>query len=124
PEGYELTPAVRAEAEALANATGGSIRYTHDQDEALNGAKTVYAKAWGPATGATAIPMTDLKPWMPTAASMAKAAADAVFLHCLPVRRNLEVHDSVLDGAWSRVVDGAENRIHVQRAVLDLLLNS
>ena len=67
--------------------------------------------------------MSELKGWMPTAASMAQAAADALFLHCLPVRRNLEVHDSVLDGPWSRVVDEAEHRFHVQRAVLDLLLN-
>ncbi len=124
PEGYELTPEVRAEAEAFAKASGGSISYTNNQEEALEGSRAVYAKAWGPATQAAAAPMAELKSWMPTAQSMGTAAEDALFLHCLPVRRNLEVHDSVLDGPWSRVIDEAENRFHVQRAVLDLLLNS
>ena len=123
PEGYELTPAVRAEAEALAKRTGGSVRFTHNQGEALKGAKAVCAKAWGPATGGIALPMSQLGSWMPTAAHMRVAAEDAIFLHCLPVRRNLEVHDSVLDGPWSRVVEEAENRFHVQRALLASMFN-
>ena len=118
PDGYELAPEVRAEAEALAKATGGSLRFTRDQSDALQGAKAVCAKAWGPATGAISAPMSSLGSWMPTATHMERAASDAIFLHCLPVRRNLEVHDSVLDGPWSRVVDEAENRFHVQRALL------
>ncbi len=54
---------------------------------------------------------------------MTRAAADAIFLHCLPVRRNVEVADEVLDGRWSRVTNEAENRFHVQRALLEWLLN-
>ena len=118
PEGYGLTPEVRAEAEAYARATGGSVRFTTDQASALEGAKAVCAKAWGPATGAVAAPMPSLHSWMPTQAHLERAAEDAIFLHCLPVRRNLEVADGVLDGPWSRVVDEAENRFHVQRALL------
>lgn len=118
PEGYDLAPEVRAEAEALAKATGGSLRFTQDQSAALKGAKAVCAKAWGPATGMGPGPMASLGSWMPTAAHMHQAAEGAIFLHCLPARRNLEVHDSVLDGPWSRVVDEAENRFHVQRALL------
>ncbi len=121
PEGYELTREVRAEAETYAKATGGSVRYTTDQATALKGAKVVCAKAWGPATGAAPAPMDALKTWMPTAAHLEKAD-DPIFLHCLPVRRNLEVHDSVLDGPWSRVVQEAGNRFHVQRALLASLL--
>ena len=60
---------------------------------------------------------------MVSAAHMANAARDAIFLHCLPVRRNVEVADDVLDGPWSRVIDEAENRFHVQRALLEWLLN-
>ena len=125
PKGYELSAEVRAEAERYAAATGGKITYTHDQDAALEGSAAVYAKAWGPSSssGLEAAPMTDLSAWMPTAAHMQKAAKEAIFTHCLPVRRNLEVHDSVLDGPWSRVVDEAENRFHVQRATIASLLN-
>ncbi len=122
PEGYELSPEVRAEAVAYAAATGGSVTFTTDQAAALKGAKAVCAKAWGPATvpggTAPALPVKELSAWMPMAAHLEAAAEDAIFLHCLPVRRNLEVHDSVLDGPWSRVVDEAENRFHVQRALL------
>ncbi|HEU4951275.1 MAG TPA: N-acetylornithine carbamoyltransferase [Holophagaceae bacterium] len=122
PQGYELNPEVRAEAVAYAAAAGGSVTFTTDQAAALKGAKAVCAKAWGPATApggaAAALPMRDLAAWMPTAAHLKAAAEDAIFLHCLPVRRNLEVHDSVLDGPWSRVVLEAENRFHVQRALL------
>ncbi len=121
PEGYELTAEVRAEAEAYAKTTGGSVRYTTDQHEALKGAKVVCAKAWGPATSAPHQPMDTLSSWMPTAAHM-NLADDPIFLHCLPVRRNLEVHDRVLDGPWSRVVQEAGNRFHVQRALLASLL--
>ncbi|MFN7958233.1 MAG: N-acetylornithine carbamoyltransferase [Holophagaceae bacterium] len=126
PKGYELSAEVRAEAEAYAAATGGRIIYTDDQAAALEGSAAVYAKAWGPSTqsGLEAAPMAQLGAWMPTAAHMAKAAKEAIFTHCLPVRRNLEVHDSVLDGPWSRVVDEAENRFHVQRATIDALLNA
>jgi N-acetylornithine carbamoyltransferase len=60
---------------------------------------------------------------MLTGDALGATAPDACFLHCLPVRRNVEVHDSVLDGAASRVVANAGNRFHVQRVLLDMLLN-
>ncbi|MGI8819266.1 MAG: N-acetylornithine carbamoyltransferase [Chthoniobacterales bacterium] len=125
PPGFDLHPTVRAEAERYAAARGGSISYTHDQATALAGARAVYAKAWGPATGA-ALPPESVRQhndWMITPARMALAADDAIFLHCLPVRRNVEIADAVLDGRWSRVIAQAENRFHLQRALLDWLLD-
>ncbi len=122
PPGFELHPGVIAEAQKYARATGGSISFMHDQSAALQGARVVYAKAWGPATAAK-LPGDAVRAhadWMLTAQHLAK---DAMFLHCLPVRRNVEIADAVLDGAQSRVVDQAENRFHVQRALLDWLLN-
>lgn len=130
PPGFELHPAVRAEAEAYAKATGGSVTYTHDQDAALEGSRAVYAKSWGPTTRAAHTPgdvaalMASYSGWMPTRTTLSRAASDAIFLHCLPVRRNVEVSDEVLDHPSSRVIDEAENRFHVQRSILSWLLSA
>ncbi len=125
PPGFELHPSVIAEAAQYAAATGGSITFTHEQSAALAGARAVYAKAWGPATAAGLPPetVTQFPGWMVTPEHFAQAARDAIFLHCLPVRRNVEIADAVLDGPRSRVIDEAENRFHVQRALLEWLLN-
>jgi len=125
PPGFDLHPTVVAEAERYAAETGGSIRFTHDQAAAISGARVVYAKAWGPATRAALPPETVRQhgDWMISPEHMQGAATDAIFLHCLPVRRNVEVADAVLDKPWSRVIDEAENRFHVQRALLEWLLH-
>ena len=125
PQGFELHPDVVREAETYSAASGGSISFFHDQYSALDGSRVVYAKAWGPATSSAFGPdvVRQHADWMVSPGHMERAARDAIFLHCLPVRRNVEVADAVPDGPWSRVVDQAENRFHVQRALLDWLLN-
>ncbi len=125
PRGFDLHPSVLAEAEQYAAQTGGSIRFTNDQAAAISGARAVYAKAWGPATCAALSPdaVRQHGSWMISPDHMQRAATDAIFLHCLPVRRNVEVADAVLDGPWSHVIDEAENRFHVQRALLEWLLH-
>jgi N-acetylornithine carbamoyltransferase len=128
PPGFALHPAVMAEAEAYAAQTGGSVSFAGDQAAAVEGSAAVYAKSWAP-LAATADPAEQTallqrhRDWMVTPALMDRARAEAVFLHCLPVRRNVVVADGVLDGPRSVVVDEAENRYHVQRAVLSYLLN-
>lgn len=125
PKGFDLHPDIVAEAEGYAAATGGSVSFTQDQDAALEGSRVVYAKAWGPATssGLGADAVAGHPGWQVGRRQMARAESDALFLHCLPVRRNVEVADAILDHPRSRVVDQAENRFHVQRALLDWLLN-
>jgi N-acetylornithine carbamoyltransferase len=125
PRGFELHADVVREAEIYAAASGGTVSFFHEQYSALNGSRAVYAKAWGPATlsGLGPDAVRQYADWMVSPRHMERAAGDAIFLHCLPVRRNVEVADAVLDGPWSRVVDQAENRFHVQRALLDWLLN-
>ncbi len=123
PPGFDLHPSVVEEAKQYAAATGGSIVFTHDQSEALAGSRAVYAKAWGPTVpGPLPADAVRANPsWLVGARQMAQAAPGAVFLHCLPVRRNVEVADEVLDSPASRVVDEAENRFHVQRVLVDRL---
>lgn len=128
PPGFELYPGVLTEAHRYAAQSGGSISVTNDQKAALADSHVVYAKAWGPATKSVrhdeaAARLAAHKDWLITDKTLAAAAQDAIFLHCLPVRRNLEVADEVLDGAQSRVIHEAENRFHVQRVILNDLLN-
>lgn len=118
PPGFELHSRVLEEARALGGP--GAVTVTHDQEAALAGSAVVYAKAWGPCEPDT--PVSD-SAWMIDQRHLAVADPDAVFLHCLPVRRNVEVADRVLDGRACRVVDQAENRLHAQRAVLDWIWN-
>ncbi len=127
PPGFDLHPAVMAEAQDYARRSGGSVSVTHDRKAALSGSHVVYAKAWGPVTekaaaSEAAARIAAHKDWLITSRTLAAAARDTVFLHCLPVRRNVEVSDEVLDGPASRVIDEAENRFHVQRVLLDKLL--
>lgn len=126
PEGFELHPSVLAEAEAFAKATGGSVTVTHELDQATEGTRVLYAKAWGPSTasGLGAEAVKAHPDWLCSPRHFDNASRDAIFMHCLPVRRNVEVADGVLDGRWSRVVDEAENRFHVQRALIQWLLNA
>ena len=126
PKGFELHPSVLAQANALSAYTGGRVSVLNDSAKALKGARVVYAKAWGPSTASGLGPdsVKANSDWMLKRSHLAQAAADAIFLHCLPVRRNVEVADDILDHPSSRVVDEAENRFHVQRALLDWLLNS
>ncbi|MGH8321510.1 MAG: N-acetylornithine carbamoyltransferase, partial [Gammaproteobacteria bacterium] len=129
PPGFDLHPDVLAEAKKYAEESGGSVMVSHDQRAALSDSRVVYAKAWGPVT--KSVPSAEAvsriaahKDWLITNKTLHAAARDAIFLHCLPVRRNVEVADEVLDGPQSHVIDEAENRFHVQRVLLDRLLNN
>lgn len=127
PPGFALHPAVMAEAEAYAAETGGSVTFSGDQQAAVQGSFAVYAKAWAPIAATTdpgeqAALIQRHKDWMVTPALLDRAEDQCIFLHCLPVRRNVVVADAVLDGPRSAVVDEAENRYHVQRAVLAELI--
>jgi N-acetylornithine carbamoyltransferase len=128
PPGFDLHPQVMAEAQAYAKQSGGSVTVSNDQTQAVSGSQVIYAKAWGPATQQASVDtgvarIAAHKDWMITNTLLSAAGRDVIFLHCLPVRRNVEVADEVLDGSHSRVIDEAENRFHVQRVLLHRLLN-
>ncbi len=122
PEGFDLDPDVTAQARRFTKSCGGSWIETDDRTSAFQGADVVYAKSWGSMEGygkpeLEKTKKEKLKGWTVDRAAFAKTN-DAIFLHCLPVRRNVEVNDDVLDSAHSRVIDEAENRMHVQKAIL------
>lgn len=109
PEGYELD----------AEFTQGSI-ITNNQSEALQGADFVYVKNWSAFNDYGKILCTDER-WMLTEAHL-KHAPEAKVMHCLPVRRNVELSDEILDGSRSLVQQQAFNRIFAAQAVLSKLL--
>lgn len=126
PPGYELGPAVRNQAEALAAASGGTVSWHQAQAEALAGAQVLYAKAWGAAEPGHAVPVNDssLAGWMPTSRHLVAADPAAILMHCLPVRRDLEVSAELLDSPRSAVVQQAGNRLWVQMGLLAWLFSS
>lgn len=127
PEGFALPPEIMAKARAAAADAGGSLSETSDRTAALAGANVVYAKEWGSPqhygdTVADAALRAELLDWCVRERWFAGAAADAKFMHCLPVRRNVAVADEVLDGPRAVVQREAFNRLVVQMAVLHRML--
>jgi N-acetylornithine carbamoyltransferase len=124
PPGYALDPDDMATIARCAGDAGGSVTETEDLRGAVAGAGAVYVKSWG-ALGAFGRPDAEAilrepcREWRMTADLQRQTQAGAgIVMHCLPVRRNVEIDDAVLDGPHSVVVDQAENRLHVQRALL------
>ncbi len=125
PEGYELDPEDTALIRKIAQERGGEfVHIMNDPDEAATGADAIYVKSWGsvkhfgqPAEEAEL--RAGLRDWKLTPRRLKSTrGGKAVVMHCLPVRRNVEIDDEVLDGPSSAVIDEAENRLHVQRALL------
>ena len=115
PKGYEPD----ARYVERARQQGAQITFTQNAAEAAAGAQVVVTDTWvsmGQAGGAAVI--AAMEPYQVNADLMAKAAPNAVFLHCLPAHRGEEVTDEVIDSAQSGVWDEAENRIHAQKSVL------
>ncbi|HEU4911044.1 MAG TPA: ornithine carbamoyltransferase [Actinomycetes bacterium] len=124
PEGFDPDPAVVAKAREIAATTGGSAEHVRDPHAAADGADVLATDTWvsmgqeGESEGRAA-------PFLPYAvddAALARAASNAVVLHCLPAYRGKEISASVIDGPQSVVWDEAENRLHAQKALLAWLL--
>jgi N-acetylornithine carbamoyltransferase len=117
PPGFELDPDDLQSIATLAEARGGQAVVTHDRPAALDRADAVYVKSWG-ALGAFGRPEEERALRVPHRDWRMTDAGTSIVMHCLPVRRNVEIDDAVLDGPNSAVYDQAENRLHVQRALL------
>jgi ornithine carbamoyltransferase len=126
PKGYEPAAAILESARTIAQTTGARITVTNDPVTAVNGANAVYTDAWA-SMGQEHETQKRTKIFMPFQVNeklMSHAAPDAVFLHCLPAHRGYEATDAVLDGPQSVIFDEAENRMHVQKAILLMLLGA
>lgn len=124
PAGYQPDPAIVRDAEKIAGETGGSVAVTDDPRAAIADADVVITDTWI-SMGQESEKETRLAlfgDFAITVESLAKAAPDAIVLHCLPAYRGLEISSEVLDGPQSVVWDEAENRLHAQKALLAWLL--
>jgi N-acetylornithine carbamoyltransferase len=128
PHGWELDPTILSTAQARAQQSGGSLSISYNQQEAVEGAHIVCAKSWGALSyygqwDEEKSLRSGLKHWIVDEKLM-QNSANGKFMHCLPVRRNVEVTDAVLDGPTSIVIDEAENRMWAQMALLSTLLDT
>lgn len=127
PPEYKLMPDIVQQARDNARQFGGSFEVMDDFDAGFKDADVIYAKSWG------ALLTTDddaesakignqYTDWITDERRMAMAKDSAIYMHCLPADRNIEVTDAVLDGPQSVVYDEAENRLHAQKAVMALTM--
>jgi ornithine carbamoyltransferase len=124
PRGYSPDIEIVTKAREIAQANGCELRLLQDPQAAADGADAIYTDvcvSMGFEHESTKREPI-FRPFQVNEALMAKAATRAVFMHCLPARRNAEVTDAVLDGPQSIAFDQAENRLHAQKALLLLLL--
>jgi ornithine carbamoyltransferase len=125
PAGYEPDAKILAAARVDAAATQGTIELFRAPEEAVSGAQAVYTDVWASMgqEAETEKRAAIFAPYQVNAKLMSQAASDAVFLHCLPAHRGSEVTDDVMESPRSIVFDEAENRLHVQKAILLMLLS-
>ena len=126
PEAYAPDKAVLVRAQEIAAVTGGSAEYVEDPVEAATGADVLATDTWVSMgrEDEAAERAEVFAPWQLNDALLGVAAPDAIVLHCLPAYRGQEITSEVLDGPRSVVWDEAENRRHVQKAVLAWLLET
>lgn len=125
-EAYRLDTQFESTAIDNAAASGGSFQMTHDIEEAYSGADVVYAKSWGalPFYGKPDLEWELRKNYRNFIVNEEKMEMtnNALFSHCLPLRRNVKATDGVMDAEYCVAIDEAENRLHAQKAVMMTLL--
>ena len=127
PPEFKLMPEIMDQAKEQARKYDTGFEIVHDMKEAFKDADIVYAKSWGPLL--TTQNQEEGKriqdryqDWITDDTKMSLAKEDAIYMHPLPADREIEVANSVIDGPHSVVYDEAENRLHVQKAVMALTM--
>ena len=124
PKGYESNPQIVADAYEIAKETGAQIEFLTEPHAAVAGVEAIYTDAWASMGQEQEAEQRAgiFPPYQVNRDLMSKASPDAVFMHCLPAHRGQEVTDEVMDSENSLIFEQAENRLHVQKAILYLLL--
>lgn len=124
PDGHVPDPAIVAAARARQHATGGTIRIGRDPREAVDGAHAISTDVWASMgqEDEAAARRRAFAGYTVDAALVARAAPNAIVLHCLPAHRGEEITGDVLDGPQSLAWVQAENRLHVGKAILEAML--
>jgi N-acetylornithine carbamoyltransferase len=127
PPEFKLMPDIIQQAKDFSKQSGGSFEEIDDFDAGFKNADIIYAKSWGcwmttEDKEESAKIGKQYTSWITDAKRMKLAKRDAVYMHCLPADRNIEVTDEVIDGPQSIVYDEAENRLHVQKAAMALTM--
>jgi ornithine carbamoyltransferase len=125
PEGYEPDAGVVSEAKRVARETRGKIELVHAPEEAVTEAQAIYTDVWTSMGQEEESASRDgaFAKYQVNEELFSHAAADAIFMHCLPAHRGAEVTANVMDSPRSIVFEQAENRLHMQKAILLTLLN-
>ena len=124
PKGYGPSPRILSDAHEIAKNTGAIIEVMTDPHRAVKGADAIYTDAWTSMghEHETEERARIFPPYQVNEKLMSEAAPHAVFMHCLPAHRNEEVTDAVIDSVSSVVFEQAENRMHVQKAILMMMI--
>jgi len=127
PPEFRLMPEIEEQAKANAKASGTRFEITHRFEEAFEDANVVIPKSWGPLMTTRDVPeglrlIEEYPTWRCDAARMALGKRHLIYMHPLPADRGREVTDEVIDGSQSVVYDEAENRLHVQKALMALTM--
>ena len=124
PAGYECNATIIEQAKHHARKSGSKVVLTEDPEEAMKDADVVYTDTWI-SMGQEAEKELRLKIFMPYQVNsklFSLAKEDAMFLHCLPAYRGYEVTEDIIDGPNSDVFEEAENRLHMQKAIMVTLM--
>jgi ornithine carbamoyltransferase len=125
PEGFEPNAQIVSEAKRVARETRGKIEILRSPEEAVEGVQAVYTDVWTSMGQEAEMAAREkaFEGYQVNEELIAQAAPDAIFMHCLPAHRDSEVSEGVMDSPRSIVFEQAENRLHVQKAILLTLLN-
>ncbi|MGD8813665.1 MAG: ornithine carbamoyltransferase, partial [Anaerolineales bacterium] len=127
PPEFKLMPEIMEQAREQARKYKTGFEVTDSMEDGFRDADIVYAKSWGPLLTTTDPEkgkqiQDQYESWITDEKKMALAKDDAIYMHPLPADRNIEITDAVIDGEQSVVFDEAENRLHVQKAVMALTM--